>query len=150
MQYRITAWAALVLLASLAASAAESPKLDTVTIVSAGGPHSFTVEVMRTDDERERGLMFRKHLAADRGMLFDFSTAAPVMMWMKNTYIPLDMIFIASNGSVLSTRENAEPLSERVIPSGGAALGVLEVNAGTVARNGIKPGDPVRNALFPH
>ena len=143
VQRIIAAVAVTVLVTVPAASAA----LQTVTIVSAGGSHSFTVEVMQTEEERERGLMFRKSLPADRGMLFDFKTAAPVMMWMKNTFIPLDMIFIAPDGKVLSTQEHAEPMSERVIHSGGAALGVLEVNAGTVARDGIRAGDTVRSTL---
>jgi uncharacterized membrane protein (UPF0127 family) len=128
-------------------SLAEAP-LEKLDIVTAGGPRHFAVEVMRTEPERERGLMFRKSMAADHGMLFDFDTAAPVMMWMKNTYLSLDMVFIGADGRVISTAENAEPLSERIIPSGGNALAVLEVNAGTVARLGIKAGDRVDNAMF--
>ncbi len=122
--------------------------LEKLDIVTAGGPRDFQVEVMRTEPERERGLMFRRFLPADRGMLFVTQRAAPAMMWMKNTYIPLDMVFIGADGRVVSTAENAEPLSERVIPSGGPALGVLELNAGTVAKYGIKAGDKVENAMF--
>jgi uncharacterized protein len=122
---------------------------ETLTIVTASGRHAFKVEVMRTDAERERGLMFRKFLPADRGMLFDFKKVEPVMMWMKNTYLPLDMVFIGPDGRVVSTAENAEPLSERIIPSGGPVLGVLELNAGTVGRDGVKAGDRVENPMFP-
>ncbi len=141
--------AALVLLfASAGAQAQAGPeKLD---IVTASGSHPFTVEVMRSEPEREKGLMFRRFLPADRGMLFDFKKVEPVMMWMKNTFIPLDMVFIGPDGSVVSTAQNAEPLSERIIPSGGAVLSVLEVNAGTVAKLGIKTGDRVDNPLFQH
>ena len=118
--------------------------------MTATGSHPFTVEVMRTDPEREKGLMYRRFMPADRGMLFDFKKVEPVMMWMKNTYIPLDMVFIGPDGRVVSTAENAEPLSERIIPSGGAVLGVLEVNAGTLAKIAVKPGDRVENAMFPN
>ena len=91
--------------------------LEPLRIVTAGGPRDFSVEVMRDDQQRARGLMFRRSLGADRGMLFDFKVEQPVMMWMKNTYIPLDMIFIARDGKIVSIAENTEPLSERTIPS---------------------------------
>jgi uncharacterized membrane protein (UPF0127 family) len=87
-------------------------------------------------------------MPADRGMLFDFKTEQPVMMWMKNTYLPLDMIFISRDGHVSHVAENAEPLSERIISSNGAVYAVLEVNAGTAAKLGIKPGDRVEHVLF--
>ena len=103
---------------------------------------------MRSGPQRERGLMFRRFLPQDRGMLFDFGTERPVMMWMKNTYLPLDMIFISRAGKVSGTRQNTEPLSEKIIPSGAPAYGVLEVNAGTAARIGLRIGDDVRHPLF--
>jgi uncharacterized membrane protein (UPF0127 family) len=130
-----------------AAATAEGP-LEPLAITTSSGPHKFTVEVMRTDAERERGLMFRRYMPPDRGMLFDFKTEQPVLMWMKNTYIPLDMIFMNRAGKVVSIARNAEPLSERIIPSGVPAYAVLEVNAGTAAGIGVKVGDVVRNALF--
>lgn len=137
----------LALFAALSPARAAAP-VEPLTIVTGSGPHAFLVEVMRTDQERERGLMFRRSLPPDRGMLFDFKTAAPVMMWMKNTYIPLDMMFIGPDGRVISTAVDAEPMSERIIPSGGAALAVLEVKAGTVARLGVRVGDRIENAMF--
>jgi uncharacterized membrane protein (UPF0127 family) len=146
---RAAAALALLLLGAGTAASAQ-PGLEKLEIVTASGPHDFQVEVMRTEAEREKGLMFRRFLPADRGMLFDFQGPQPVMMWMKNTYIPLDMVFVGADGRVVSTAENAEPMSERVISSHGAALGVLEVNAGTVAKIGVKPGDRVKNAMFPH
>ena len=108
----------------------------------------FAIEVMRTDEERARGLMFRRFMPADRGMLFDFKTEQPVLMWMKNTYIPLDMIFISRNGTVTSVAANTEPMSERTISSGPPAFAVLEVNAGVAAKIGLKPGDRVVHGLF--
>jgi uncharacterized protein len=122
--------------------------LEKLDIVTASGTHEFSVEVMRSGPQRERGLMFRRYLPQDRGMLFDFGVERPVMMWMKNTYLPLDMIFIGHAGKVVGLAENAEPLSEKIIPSGAPAYGVLEVNAGTAARIGLKIGDSVRHPLF--
>ena len=121
---------------------------EILQIITASGPQKFSVEVMRTDADRARGLMFRRSMPADRGMLFDFKREEPVMMWMKNTYIPLDMLFMDRSGKIVSIAENAEPLSERTIPSGPPAFAVLEVNAGTAARLGIKPGDRIQHNLF--
>jgi uncharacterized membrane protein (UPF0127 family) len=132
-----------------AASGAEAPaKLEQLDIVTSSGAHPFFVEVMRTEAERERGLMFRRSLPQDRGMLFDFETERPVQMWMKNTYIALDMIFISRTGKVVGLAEDTEPLSERIISSGAPAAGVIEVNAGAAARIGLKIGDRVRHPLF--
>ncbi|HEY8032446.1 MAG TPA: DUF192 domain-containing protein [Methylocella sp.] len=146
-------YATLVFLgASPAALAIDAPppqgNLERLQIVTASGTHEFSVEVMRSEPQRERGLMFRRFLPQDRGMLFDFGTERPVMMWMKNTYLPLDMIFISRAGKVSGLAENTEPLSEKIIPSGAPAYGVLEVNAGTAARIGLRIGDDVRHPLF--
>jgi uncharacterized protein len=122
--------------------------LETLEIVTASGSHEFSVEVMRSEPQRERGLMFRRYLPQDRGMLFDFGVERPIMMWMKNTYLPLDMIFIGRTGKVVGVAKDAEPLSEKIIPSGAPAYGVLEVNAGTAAQIGLKIGDSVRHPMF--
>jgi uncharacterized membrane protein (UPF0127 family) len=122
--------------------------LETLTIVTGSGQHAFGIEVMRTDAERARGLMERRYLPPDRGMLFDFKRVEPVAMWMQNTYIPLDMLFIRADGTVARIAENTEPFSTRIIPSGEPVLGVLEVNAGTAARIGVRPGDKVVHSLF--
>lgn len=122
--------------------------LEKLRIDTAGGPRVLEVEVMRTDKDRERGLMFRKYLPKDRGMLFDFPREEPVLFWMKNTYIPLDMLFIDHTGRVISIKHNAEPLSETVIPSGGPTSGVLEINGGEADALGIKTGDIVHNSFF--
>jgi uncharacterized protein len=119
-----------------------------LSIATVSGTHVFSVELMRTDAERERGLMFRRYLPRDRGMLFNFEVAQPVMMWMKNTYLPLDMIFISRTGKVVNIAADTEPLSERVIASAGPVFAVLEVNAGTAASIGLKPGDTVHNEIF--
>jgi uncharacterized membrane protein (UPF0127 family) len=137
------------LCASPAALAIDAPpNLERLEIVTATGSHEFSVEVMRSGPQLERGLMFRRFLPQERGMLFDFATERPVMMWMKNTYLPLDMIFIGRAGKVVGLAENTEPLSEKIIPSGAPAYGVLEVNAGTAARIGLRIGDSVRHPLF--
>ncbi len=126
----------------------EPAEVQPLTFVTASGPHKFLVEVMRTDAQRERGLMFRRSLAADHGMLFAFATEESVMMWMKNTYIPHDMIFTDKAGVVVSIIANTTPLSEQILSSGGPVSAVVEVNAGTAAKIGLKRGDIVQNALF--
>ncbi len=110
--------------------------------------HRLSVEVMRNDADREHGLMDRQYLPPDRGMLFQFDREQNVLMWMKNTYIPLDMIFISPEGAVTHIHENAEPLSEAIISSDGPALGVLEVNGGYAKKIGLKEGDLVRHPMF--
>jgi uncharacterized membrane protein (UPF0127 family) len=136
---------ALLVATSVRATAAEVQPLE---IVTKSGVHVFSVEIAKTDEERATGLMYRKELAEGRGMLFDFSPEQPVSMWMKNTFIPLDMIFIRSDGRILRIAENTEPQSEKIISSGGLAKGVLEVIGGTARKYGIQPGDRVAHPLF--
>ncbi len=131
-----------------AAGPACSAGLEPLDIISATGKHSFQVEVVDNDADRAKGLMYRKELPAGRGMLFDFKREQDVAFWMQNTYIPLDMIFIRGDGHILRIQENAEPLSTRLIPSGGPVLGVLEVIGGTAKKLGIKPGDQVAHPIF--
>ena len=121
---------------------------ETLEIASNTGVHAFTVEIAVTDEQRARGLMFRRELPEGRGMLFDFYREQPITMWMQNTYISLDMIFIRGDGRILSIAENTEPLSTRVIGSGGPARAVLEVIAGTSKKLGIRPGDRVSHSIF--
>ncbi|MET0606923.1 MAG: DUF192 domain-containing protein [Beijerinckiaceae bacterium] len=148
----LAAVAALVLILSgslVAASPALAQQLEKLTIVTAAGArHVFDVEVMRTDADRARGLMFRRFMPPERGMLFDFGRDGDVAMWMQNTYIPLDMLFIRRDGTVARIAANAEPLSTRTIPSGEPVLGVLELNGGEAARRGIAAGDRVEHPLF--
>jgi hypothetical protein len=113
-----------------------------------GHVHKFKVEIADNDASRERGLMFRKSLAPDAGMLFDFKVPQGVQFWMKNTLIPLDMLFIDEHGTVLNVAANATPLSETDIPSAGPVLGVLELRGGRAAELGVKAGDTVRERIF--
>jgi uncharacterized membrane protein (UPF0127 family) len=115
----------------------------TIEIVSKTGVHAFSVELATNDAERERGLMFVKQLPEGQGMLFDFQQDEQVSFWMHNTYIPLDMLFIGSNGKVLHIAENAKPMSDTLIPSQYAVRFVLEVIAGTADKLGIAVGDKV-------
>jgi hypothetical protein len=131
------------------AGAAYAQALESLAIVTQGGQRqSFQVEVARNDADRAQGLMFRRSMAPDRGMLFDFGRTEPVSMWMQNTYLPLDMLFIRADGSIARIAANTEPLSTRTIPSGEPVLAVLELNAGTAAKLGIKPGDRIEHPLF--
>jgi hypothetical protein len=139
----ITVFAALGAVAS--ASAADEATLE---IVSKTGVHAFAVELATNDAQRSRGLMFRKELPEGRGMLFDFEHEQPVSFWMHNTYISLDMIFIRSDGRILRIAENAQPLSDRLIPSGGPVRAVLEVIGGTARKLGIEAGDRVESPIF--
>jgi uncharacterized protein len=148
---RIGLSAALAFVALVVASAgalAMGEGLQSLEIVTSTGRHVFQVEVAADDASRERGLMDRRYMAAGQGMLFEFMSDAPVAFWMKNTYIPLDMIFIAPSGVVTHIAANAEPLSERVIPSGGPCVAVLELNGGTAASIGLKVGDKIRHPFF--
>lgn len=124
--------------------------LTQLTIVTrAGARHTFQLEIANTNESRARGLMFRRQLAEDRGMLFDFGPGeTDVSMWMKNTYIPLDMVFIRANGTIHHIAENTTPLSEATISSHGPVKGVLEVIGGTARRLGFASGDRVEHPFF--
>ncbi len=122
--------------------------LEKLEIVTATGVHAYQVEIANTDASREYGLMNRRFMARDHGMLFEFDRDAPQSFWMKNTYIPLDMIFISRTGIVTNVVANAEPLSERTIPSGPPCAAVLELVGGAAAAIGLKVGDKVLNPFF--
>ena len=142
---------ALFLLLSAVTAWAQSPvKLPTspLAIESAAVSHRFTIELAVTPEQKARGLMFRKSMPADHGMLFDYGAPSEIAMWMKNTYLPLDMIFIDAPGRINHIVERAVPLSKALIASGDLARAVLELNGGTVARLGLKRGDKVRHAIF--
>jgi uncharacterized membrane protein (UPF0127 family) len=122
--------------------------LERLEITTASGPHAFQVEIANNGASREKGLMFRRFMPAERGMLFEFERSEPVAFWMKNTYIPLDMVFIARDGTVTHVAADAEPLSEAIVPSGGPCIAVLELNGGEAAKIGLREGDKVRAAFF--
>lgn len=144
----LLAGAALAAVAALPGRPVAAFAESELVILSEGRRHRFQVELARTPDERSRGLMFRRELAADRGMLFDFGRDAPVAMWMKNTYLPLDMLFIDANGRITRIAADTVPHSEAVIASGGPVRAVLEVPAGTAARLDITAGDRVLHPMF--
>jgi uncharacterized protein len=139
----------LVLALPPSASRAASELAPLTIETSAGSSLAFRVELARTDTERARGLMYRDKLAPDAGMLFLYPTDRPVAFWMKNTLIPLDLLFIERDGTILSIAERAVPLSEATIPSGGPVAAVLELNGGTASHLGIKPGDRVECEALP-
>lgn len=146
---RALRWIAFILFGLLVAVGPVRPAgLQSVEIASKTGVHVFAVEMAENDAERAKGLMFRKELPEGRGMLFDFQREQEVSFWMENTYIPLDMIFIRGDGRILRIAENTEPLSTRIIPSGGPVRAVLEVIAGTARKLGIAPGDRVGHPIF--
>ena len=131
------------------AAAQSSPfPVSRLTVETARGRFAFTVEVADTGARQTQGLQGRRSLAPDAGMLFDFQTPRIVSMWMKDTYLPLDMIFIAADGVVLNIAEKTVPHSLIPIASAGEALAVLEVNAGVAARLAIRPGDRVYHPIF--
>jgi uncharacterized membrane protein (UPF0127 family) len=141
-------WSALLLLVLAWSASGHAQALQPLTIVTASGRHEFQVELADNDAARAQGLMYRRSLAPDRGMLFDFKRVEPISMWMQNTYVSLDMLFIRPDGTIARVATNAEPLSTRTIPSGEPVLAVLELVAGTAARLGIKPGDKVEHPIF--
>lgn len=123
-------------------------KKSSLVIVTGGREIKFDIELALNDAERSRGLMFREKLGPYDGMLFDFHREAPVSFWMKNTLIPLDMIFIAADGTIRSIHANAVPHSTETIPSQFPVRGVLEINGGSAKLLGIKPGDKVKHPIF--
>ena len=121
---------------------------DQLAIETAAGAQHFAVELAVTPEERAQGLMFRQRLAADAGMLFLYPAARPVSMWMKNTAIPLDMLFIGDDGRIQQIAERAIPESTATISSIEPARAVLELNGGTAARLNIQVGDHVLYRTF--
>jgi uncharacterized protein len=137
--------AALLLGLSLTAQSAEQQTLE---IASKTGVHVFAVELAVTDEERARGLMYRRSVPESYGMLFDFKRDQEVSMWMRNTYVSLDMIFIQSDGRIRRIAENTETESDKIISSGGPVRAVLEVVAGTAKKFGIEPGDRIASPIL--
>jgi uncharacterized membrane protein (UPF0127 family) len=119
-----------------------------VVIESGTRQHTFRAWLANTPERREQGLMWVRSLPADRGMLFVFEQPQPVSFWMKNTYVSLDLMFVAPDGRIIRVAENAEPLSPRNIDSMGVVLGVFEVRGGTAKRLGIQAGDRLRHPAF--
>lgn len=138
----------LALAGPLRAEEAPLSKIEPLTVVTAEGATLFTVEIADTAALRERGLMFRQRLADDHGMLFDFAEPRPVSMWMKNTYIALDMAFIRADGVIAYIAENTKPKSLDAIGVQEPVKAVLELAAGTAKRIGLRAGDTVYHRIF--
>ncbi len=130
-------------------NAAQQKRLETLTITSGGQKHQFQIEVAETEQQKSMGLMFRKVLPADTGMLFPYPKPQELTMWMRNTYIPLDMVFIRADGTIHRVAENTEPFSEDIVASKGNVTAVLELAGGVTRQLGIKPGDKVTHRHFP-
>ena len=131
----------------LASGAAAMP-VEQLEIETASGVRAFVVEVAKTPEEQGRGLMYRREMAPNAGMLFVYPSGGRITMWMKNTYIPLDMVFIGADGRITHIAERTVPLSNELIGSNGPVRAVLELNAGTASRLGIEVGDRVRHPAF--
>lgn len=145
-------WAgvAIFVLALVQGASAEDKSLPLTTVVidTDRGPHAFRVEVAADEASQSRGLMFRRQMAPDAGMLFDFHRPQMEIFWMKNTILPLDMIFIRQDGTISSIAPDAVPYSTTSIPSAEPVRAVLELNGGRAAQLGIEPDQRVHNAIF--
>jgi uncharacterized membrane protein (UPF0127 family) len=149
---RLSALAFLFAFLALPAASQDGPqpklKLEPLEILTKSGIRVFQVEFAQTEEQRRIGLMHRKEVPDGEGMLFDFVRPQPVAMWMRNTIVSLDMIFIRADGTIANIAKGTEPFSERSIFSEGSVKGVLEVVAGTADRYGIAPGDKVSHRIF--
>jgi uncharacterized membrane protein (UPF0127 family) len=146
---RAAVFTVLALLAFTARAAAfEQLPVQTIEIETNKGPHRFTVEVAADSASQERGLMYRRTLAPDAGMIFVFGQNEFVSFWMKNTFLPLDMLFVKADGTISTIQANAVPFSETSIQSAEPVLAVIELNGGRAKALGIEPGDKVRAQAF--
>jgi uncharacterized membrane protein (UPF0127 family) len=145
--------AAFVALLCVAAAPAGRPqsglRVEPLTIITMRGPVAFRVEIADTERTREIGMMWRTSVPSNTGMLFDFRTPRPVAFWMRNTLVPLDMIFIGQDGRIVSIASNARPRDETPIPGGTSIRAVLELRGGRAAEIGALPGDRVVHRIFP-
>lgn len=128
---------------AMAVSSDGQPALPTIplTLVTASGKHKYTVELARTAEQQSAGMMFRKAMARNRGMLFPFEPPRPVAFWMENTVLSLDLVFINPDGRVGKIAARATPFSRDMINRYEATAAVLELIAGEAARIGLRPGD---------
>lgn len=148
--FRGVAVALLLLVAAFPAAALESFQKSKLSVETAGGgKFRFDVELALTPGQQAQGLMYRRTMAADAGMLFIYDRVQPASFWMKNTLIPLDMLFIAADGRIVNIHERAVPESLDSVNSDGPVKAILELNGGMAARLGIRPGDRVVSADLP-
>ena len=153
MQIRVFSSALMLVVGLLWAAAAGAQERvefeqSELVIETTDGDHRFDVELAVSGQQKSRGLMFRREMAADAGMLFIYERDAVLTMWMRNTYLPLDMLFVEADGRIARIAARAVPLSDRTISSRTRVRAVLELNAGTVRRLGIKAGDQVVHPAF--
>lgn len=141
-------WLSLFISVWLWTSSATAKDVSSLIAETARGDKAFRVELVDTPDSRARGLMFRESMPDDQGMLFDFRTDRPVSFWMKNTLIPLDMIFTDRNGVILHIHHDAIPHDRTSIPSVVPIRAVLEINAGLSRLLGIKVGGRLKHQIF--
>lgn len=127
---------------------AQEPGLQSLEIHTQKGSHKFAVEIADTPETQTKGLMFRRSLPDNQGMLFLYGVPQEITMWMRNTYISLDMIFITKAGRVHRIARDTEPFSEDYIHSGGDVVAVLEIIGGGAAKLGIEVGDRVIHPYF--
>jgi uncharacterized protein len=139
---------AVLIFINVAVADASRPGPGTLVVSTAKADHEFVVELVNTPSSRSRGLMYRRSMAGNAGMLFDFVISQRVVMWMKNTFIPLDMLFIDSEGKITNIASRTVPHSLLHIPSSGKVRAVLELNSGLAARLNISPGDRIRHKIF--
>ena len=123
-------------------------KREKLTLVTASGEQSIDIEIAETLEQKSKGLMFRKSLDDKAGMLFPYGQPQEIAMWMKNTYIPLDMVFIKADGTIHRIAAMTEPFSEATVASQGPVSAVLELNGGAAGRFGLKAGDKVLHLIF--
>jgi uncharacterized protein len=140
--------AAVALAGSSAGAELQHFAKSSLEIRTAHGPRRFTIEIAETEAQMEQGLMYRRHLAPDAGMLFIYEQPTLATFWMKNTLIPLDMLFVDAQGRIVNIHANAVPQSLAVIRSAAPVRAVLELNGGAAAIFGIKPGDEVVYPIF--
>ena len=133
---------------SLPAAAEDLAPIEPISIVTANTATILIAEIAETEDTRARGLMFRHIMPKDQAMLFDFGKPRPASMWMKNTYISLDMLFVREDGTIAAIAENTEPLSLQTISVDEPVRGVVELAAGTAKRLGIQRNDKVYHRIF--
>ncbi len=137
------AFCALVFCAQGSAQAQDMMRVEPITIVTHNGSNTFSAEVADTDATRERGLMFRQVMPQDEAMMFDVGTPRPIAMWMKNTYVALDMVFVRQDGTIAAIAENTVPKSLDTVGVQEPVKAVIELAAGTAKRIGLGKGDHV-------
>lgn len=144
---------ALVFIAALALAAPlfaeDAAPVENLAIRTKSGQlHEFKVEIADTPEKSELGLMYRKSMARDHGMLFELGRPQYAVFWMKNTLIPLDILYVGAAGDIVSIAADATPLSLAPIPAGGPVVAAIELNGGEAAKRGIRPGDKVIHPYF--